>query len=254
MNYDDLLAILGNFSGYQLRNYVMLCIPIILCAFHKLSNVFILGKMGHRCRLTPEESINSSFSLTNEILTTSYPMNENGKFSNCSFFTDHFFAKNKTIHDELQCAGDYIWDESKFQSSALQEFELVCDRNFYKASSDSLFMIGVFAGSFAFGHLSDKFGRRKVFVLSLISQLIFGFLTAFSTSFLTFTIFRMVSWSRIFEVFFMQIVSLNSFSSLFIFSSHMTLLLKHCLDCRCNYKWGLSCCILLVARNVWQGT
>lgn len=157
MNYDELLALLGNFSSYQLRNYFLLCVPIILCAFHKLSNVFILGKIAHRCRLTPEEPKNSSFSLANEILTSSYPFDE-FKYSNCSFYTDHFFAKNQTKHDEVKCAGDYIWDESsKFQSTALKEFELVCDRGFYKASSDSLFMIGVCLGSFLFGHLRFLF-------------------------------------------------------------------------------------------------
>lgn len=204
MNYDDLLATLGNFSSYQLRNYILLCIPIILCSFHKLSNVFILGKVDHRCRLRPEESINANFSLTNEILSASYSFEEvSGKFSNCSYFSDHYFTKNKSSikHEELTCVGDYIWDDSKFKSSALMEFELVCDRSYYKASSDSLFMIGVFIGSFLFGHLSDKYGRRKVFVLSLISQLIFGFLTAFANDFLTFTIFRMVSWSMKFSIF-----------------------------------------------------
>lgn len=200
MNYDDLLASIGNFSSYQLRNYIILCIPIILCAFHKLSNVFILAKMDHRCRLQPEEFRNASFSLSNDILSASYPFDDvKGTFSNCSYYSDHYLT-TKSQHEELKCAGDYIWDDSKFSSSALMDFELVCDREVFKASSNSLFMVGVFIGSFLFGHLSDKYGRKKVFVLSLISQLIFGFMTAFAKDFVTFTIFRMVSWSGFFFI------------------------------------------------------
>jgi OCT family organic cation transporter-like MFS transporter 4/5 len=193
MNYDDLLALLGNFSAYQLRNYILLCIPIILCAFQKLSNVFILGNLNHRCRLAPNET-DANFWLTPEVLNKSFPF-DNGKFSNCSFYTDHFYAPNGTVHEEQKCPGDYIWDRSKFQSSAIQEFELVCDQDYYKAISNSLFMIGVFIGSFAFGHASDIYGRRKVFVISLISQLIFGILTAFATNIYMLTIFRMVSFN-----------------------------------------------------------
>lgn len=195
MNYDDLLALLGNFSSYQLRNYILLCIPIILCAFHKMSNVFILGKMNHRCRLEPGEPENTTFWLKPDILNQSFPFDSGKeKFSNCSFYTDHYYAlSNVTVHEEQKCPGDYIWDHSKFQSSAFEDFELVCDRDFYKASSDSLFMIGVFIGSFAFGHASDIYGRRKVFVISLISQLIFGIFTAFATNIYMLTIFRMVS-------------------------------------------------------------
>jgi len=69
---------------------------------------------------------------------------------------------------------------------------MVCDRGELKPTSDALLMVGVFMGSFAFGHLSDKYGRRKVFVLSLMFQLIFGLLIAVSPEFITYTICRMI--------------------------------------------------------------
>lgn len=198
MNYDDLLAYIGTRSVYQLRNYILLCIPIILCAFHKLSNVFILGKMDHRCKLSVDDenfflSPENSTAL-NIILNSSFPYDHDKGFSKCKYFTDNYFVQNETtaVNREIQKCSDFLWDTTHFQSSALQTFQLVCDQSWYKAFSDSLFMIGVFIGSFCFGHASDKYGRRKVFVLSLIFQLIFGFLTAFSTNFFSFAIFRMV--------------------------------------------------------------
>lgn len=53
-------------------------------------------------------------------------------------------------------------------------------------------------GSFLFGHLSDKYGRKIVFVLSLVSQLSFGILMAFAPEFISFTAFRMVRQISVF--------------------------------------------------------
>lgn len=200
-NYDDLLAHIGTFGSYQIRNFVLLCIPVILCAFHKLSSVFILGKMDHRCKLFEDDlnfQLSNDSTLLNEILNVSYPYDDVKKgYSKCEYYTDNFFASqnNFTAHEIRECS-EYVWDYKKFQSSAVETFQLTCDKDSYKAWSDSLFMIGVFLGSFAFGYLSDKFGRRKVFVLSLICQLIFGLLTALSTNFISFTIFRMVGTQK----------------------------------------------------------
>lgn len=201
LNYDDLLQHIGTFGSYQIRNFILLCIPVILCAFHKLSSVFILGKMNHRCQLY-ENDINFQLSndtaVLNDILRRSYPFDKKKYvFSKCEYFTDNYYTVdaddvvNYTQHHAEKCS-TFVWDHDKFQSSAVETFELICEKDHYKAASDSLFMIGVFLGSFSFGYLSDKFGRRKVFVLSLICQLIFGFLTALSTEFMSFTIFRMV--------------------------------------------------------------
>jgi len=202
-NYDDLLQHIGTFGSYQIRNFVLLCIPVILCAFHKLSSVFILGRMDHRCKLYEDDMnfrLSNDSTVLNDILNASYPYDPKKGFSKCEYYSDNFFTSNSnnfTAHEIRECS-EYVWDYEKFESSAIKTFQLTCDKDHYKASSDSLFMIGVFLGSFAFGYLSDKFGRRKVFVLSLICQLIFGFLTALSTDFLTFTIFRMVGTQKCF--------------------------------------------------------
>lgn len=225
MNYDDVLIHLGKFGSYQKRNYVLLCLPIILCAFHKLAGVFLFGIPDHRCELNLPlcvESVNFNFTtlilsifilsifftiyffigkLDNELsnatfyldeiqLNESYPRTDNG-FSKCEYFADGVY-KNESVREIRKCK-EFIWDTSKYQSSVIRTFTMVCDRSDLKPRADALFMAGVFMGSFLFGHLSDKYGRKIVFVLSLLSQLIFGLLVAFSPEFVTFTIARMVS-------------------------------------------------------------
>lgn len=191
MNYDDVLSHLGKFGSYQKRNYILLCLPVVLCAFHKLSGVFLLATPDHRCKLT-NEPVNTPFSLPYDVLNQSYPFDtKNQKFSKCKYFTDNYYAKNVSQHDVMQCS-EFIWDTTKYESSAVKSFELICDRGDLKPRSDALLMVGIFMGSFAFGHLSDKYGRRIVFVLSLVFQLLFGLLIAISPEFISYTISRMV--------------------------------------------------------------
>lgn len=192
MNYDDVLVHLGKFGSYQKRNYILLCLPIILCAFHKLSGVFILATPDHRCLLDGEDS-NAKFRLPEEVLNASYPFDKTAnEFSQCQYFTDNYYAQNNSKHNVQQC-NEYIWDNSKYESSAVKSFSLICDRGDLKPRSDALLMFGVFMGSFCFGHLSDKYGRRRVFVLSLVFQLLFGLLIALSPGFITYALARMVS-------------------------------------------------------------
>jgi MFS transporter, OCT family, solute carrier family 22 (organic cation transporter), member 4/5 len=191
MNYDDVLVHLGKFGKYQLRNYILLCLPVILCAFHKLSGVFILGIPDHRCKL-PNEPVPISFNLSSDILNQSYPLGVDNKFSKCEYFTKNYFNENITINEVAQCS-DYVWDTSKYESSAVKSFSLVCDSKKLKPTSDALLMVGVFMGSFLFGQASDKYGRKIVFVISLAFQLIFGLLVAISPEFYTYAISRMVS-------------------------------------------------------------
>jgi len=189
MNYDDVLPYLsrGDFGKYQKKIYVLLCLPSILCAFHKLAGVFLLALPDHRCRL-PGEDLNATFDLPDEVWAANFPFNDlNNKYSSCEYFGN----SSKALMVAQECS-DYIWSTAKVQSSAVKSFTLVCDRGTLRASADSMMMVGVLIGSYVFGDLSDRFGRRPTFMLSLLIQVVFGLLTAVAPEFITYTICRMV--------------------------------------------------------------
>ncbi|KAF5290279.1 hypothetical protein FQR65_LT11613 [Abscondita terminalis] len=191
MAYDDVIPILGNFGRYQQRIYLLLCLPAILCAFHKLSNVFLQAKPNHRCQLLEEYS-NSTYNLTIDVLNSSFPRDEStNKYSSCSVLY------NGT---EVPCNG-YIYDYTKYKSSIVIEWNLVCNRAYLTALGDSIFMLGVLLGSIVFGALSDKLGRRIIFFSSLVIQVIFGVLMAIAPEFWSYSIFRLVVGSTTSGVF-----------------------------------------------------
>lgn len=48
MRFDSLFPIIGEFGRYQKRIYLLLCLPAICCAMHKLAWVFLGAKLDHR--------------------------------------------------------------------------------------------------------------------------------------------------------------------------------------------------------------
>ncbi|GJQ67658.1 Orct [Trypoxylus dichotomus] len=191
MGYDDVIPLLGDFGRYQRRIYLLLCLPAIICAFHKLANVFIQARPDFRCQL-PDEFPNASFILEKTVINKSYPFNyKQNKYSSCEMI------RNETI---VPC-DKYIYDTSKYESSTVIEWNLVCNRAYLSATSDSIFMVGVMLGSIGFGELSDRFGRKLIFFICLVIQVIFGLIAAIAPEYWTFTITRAIVGSTTSGVF-----------------------------------------------------
>ncbi|XP_008215741.1 organic cation transporter protein [Nasonia vitripennis] len=211
MAYDDVITEMGQFGKYQRRIYLLLCLPAISCAFHKLAGVFLGAKMASRCAL-PFDTDNSSFFLPEHVMNASYPWDYKAKnWSQCErysdvsgvgptrvdfYLTDKFNAGRKT-----STCHDFVYDRSNYQSSTTSEWDLVCDREWLRALSDSLFMVGVMLGSTIFGALSDKYGRRPIFFLSLVIQLVGGIAVALTPEFISYVIFRAIVGSTTSGVF-----------------------------------------------------
>lgn len=77
----------------------------------------------------------------------------------------------------------------------------MCDKDWQRAFGDSVFMVGVMLGSTVFGALSDKYGRRPIFFLSLVIQLIGGVIVAVTPEYVSFIIFRAIVGSTTSGVF-----------------------------------------------------
>lgn len=185
MNYDEVLPFLtrGGFGKYQKKVYLLLCFPTMVCAFHKLLGVFLLAVPDHRCRLENEPP-NATFDLPDDVWRSSIPFDDvKQEFSKCTYF--------RNVSDVVECT-EYVWSTAKVENSVVTSFALVCNRATLRAAADSFLMIGLLIGSYVFGDLSDKWGRRPTFVVSLMLQVVFGLLTAVTQNFVTYTLCRMV--------------------------------------------------------------
>ncbi|XP_063218411.1 organic cation transporter protein-like [Bacillus rossius redtenbacheri] len=196
MAYDDVLPYLGDFGRYQKRVYLLLCLPAISCALHKLAGVFLQAKVDHRCRL-PHEAHNASYALPAAQLNMSYPWDARaGNWSSCRRLDADFSARYyeegvPSAAPSLPCDA-WVYDRSKYSSSAVTEFNMVCNDAWLRALADSLFMVGVLLGSIIFGALSDRYGRRPIFFISLVMQVAVGLLAAAAPEYVSFTAARIV--------------------------------------------------------------
>lgn len=195
MGYDDVFPYLGEFGRYQRRIYLLVCLPAISCAFHKLAGVFLLATPDFRCQL-PFESSNATYNISNRMFDLAYPIDGlKKKPTTCQYFdadyTDDYFKAGIPANRTLYC-DRYIYDDSKYESSTVTEWNMVCDRAWMAATSDSLFMVGVLLGSIIFGQMSDNMGRKPVFFASLVLQLIFGITAGIAPEYITYTISRII--------------------------------------------------------------
>jgi len=82
------------------------------------------------------------------------------------------------------------YDRSTWPETAVSQFDLVCDRDYLRSLSQSLYMFGVMVGSFVSGLASDRFGRHRVTLISAFGLLASGIAVSFSASMAVFTFLR----------------------------------------------------------------
>ncbi|CAL8077574.1 unnamed protein product [Orchesella dallaii] len=199
MKFDSLFPIIGDFGRYQKRVYLLLCLPAICCAMHKLAWVFLGAKLEHRCLLPIETEATAIYNELpqNYTFNMTFPIDKDNKVDSCKRlivdFQDHdYFAAGVPANATTKCSDQYVFDYSKYKTSARVDYNLLCDRHFMYTNAQTLFMVGILIGSILFGDLSDRYGRRPIFFLSLVLQVVFGILAGLAPEYWTFVIARMI--------------------------------------------------------------
>ncbi|KAJ8922278.1 hypothetical protein NQ315_004217 [Exocentrus adspersus] len=135
-----------------------------------------------KCKL-PDEPLNASYHLNTSTIKQYYPWDTiNNKSSSCEII----------INNKTEVCEKYIFDEDVYGYTSVIEYELTCKNAYLIATSNALFMVGVMVGSIGFGEMSDRYGRKITFVISLVVQLIFGVIAGFAPEYWTFTIARAI--------------------------------------------------------------
>ncbi|CAF93343.1 unnamed protein product, partial [Tetraodon nigroviridis] len=178
MKFDDILENVGGFSRFQFLTLSILCLPRAILPLHFLLHNFISETPPHRCasgRAEKDEQV-VFLSWEQQLL-----LSTNGSIHSCTIQDG-----NRT----LQCPRGWIYDQSELSSSTATEWDLVCEDKHLNQALATYFFLGVTCGAVVFGQLSDRFGRKSMLLLALISSTILGTISAFSTSYVMFAISR----------------------------------------------------------------
>ncbi|XP_071750279.1 organic cation transporter protein [Lepeophtheirus salmonis] len=84
------------------------------------------------------------------------------------------------------------YDQSYFNNTIIQEWNLVCDRDYLSKLSQTIYFAGLLVGVFLSGIISDKFGRKKALVPMTIGMATAGVVMVFSNSIELFLFWRFV--------------------------------------------------------------
>ena len=68
----------------------------------------------------------------------------------------------------IETCQQYVYDRSIFSETLVSNFDLVCDQSWKKGFIGTIYMIGLFFGSYIIGYAGDKIGRKLTMMLSLL--------------------------------------------------------------------------------------
>uniref|UniRef100_A0A669EEH6 Solute carrier family 22 member 6 n=1 Tax=Oreochromis niloticus TaxID=8128 RepID=A0A669EEH6_ORENI len=199
MKFENVLADINGFGRFQIMIIVISFIGRFTLPCHFMLNNFIAAVPSHHCDISSldDGGIFMNLSQTERLLVT-IPVQQDGTPSSCQMFQEpqyHLLVNTSHITDAhtVPCQNGWVYDNTTFKSTLTSEWDLVCDRRGKNKATATIFFVGVMFGAMAFGSLSDRYGRRIMLLVSYVSGMVFAVASAFSTSYVMFTVLRFLT-------------------------------------------------------------
>ncbi|XP_038569260.1 solute carrier family 22 member 7-like [Micropterus salmoides] len=199
MKFENMLAEVDGFGRFQLRTILLMVIPRVTLPFHFLLNNFIAAVPSHHCDISSLDDGGIFRNLSQaERLVVSIPLQDDGTPNSCQMFAEPQYhlllnSSNITALPTVPCQTGWVYDNTTFKSTLATEWDLVCDQRRLNRATATIFFMGVMLGAAVFGYLSDRFGRRRMLLVSYMTTTFFGFASAFSYNLSMFSAMRFLT-------------------------------------------------------------
>ncbi|RZC37106.1 solute carrier family 22 member 1 [Asbolus verrucosus] len=187
---DSILVQLGDFGKYQSFMFGLVCLGVILHSGVHVAFVFTAMDLEYRCAIPGCDTIKPQFEppwIKNAIpytedgpsKCTRYVANNATSFNNCS--------KDSDFVTLVERCDSFVYKTEEY--SILQEYDLQCDDNLWKlALVGTINNVGQFFGLFISGVISDRFGRKVVFIMGLVVCGICGLIRTVAPTYIWFLV------------------------------------------------------------------
>lgn len=172
MAFEELLDRAGGMGLFQVLQICTLFLPALLTPAHLLLENFSAAIPDHRCWAhILDNSSEVPANLTHEaLLAIAIPPDPNLKPHQCRRFHRpqwQLLDTNATVVNRSEaatepCVDGWVYDHSTFTSTIVTKWDLVCSSQSMKPLGQSILMAGILAGSFVWGLLSHRLGRKPM--------------------------------------------------------------------------------------------
>ncbi|CAH1271927.1 SLC22A3 [Branchiostoma lanceolatum] len=206
--FDEILTkYLGEFGRYQGWVLFLMCFAEIPVGFHQVASVFLAAVPAYHCAVPGlvtsrdcrpiPQALDMSIPWTQEknesrqyLQCSRYNLTEQDyNMSSAAFWQNHS-PESLSAGGNISCDRGWEYDCTTFTTTIVTEWDIVCSAGWLKRLTTALYMVGVMVGAVVFGDLADRWGRRPSYLLSLLTQCVFGVAAAFAPNLVLFVIFR----------------------------------------------------------------
>ncbi|KAI4492882.1 PREDICTED: organic cation transporter protein [Polistes canadensis] len=179
---EELMGHLGEFGKYQFWQFSLHIVGALTAGLHMITLLTVAAVPAYKCVVPVIKStlIDTFDESLVEGNVTSMIM-EPKALTTCNYLDEFNVTK--------QCES-WTYDTEYFKSSRGMEWNFVCSRRWMGAVAQSAYMFGVFVGAVTLGSLADKYGRKIIFYISAVLQLMLGTIVAFVNEYYTFLAVR----------------------------------------------------------------
>ncbi|XP_066102178.1 solute carrier family 22 member 14-like isoform X2 [Saccopteryx bilineata] len=193
---DDIIArvldAVGGFGTFQRTLVALGFMPYLLSSFFMFIDMFVFSAQKAYCNTSWILAVGPNLS-EDEQLNLTLPRHANGSLDTCNMYLPVSWDLDSIIQFGLNqtqsCSDGWVYPKSKTRS-LVNEFDLVCAKEIKIEAQQTVFMAGLVMGALVFGTLSDRFGRYPTILLSIMEMMIFGFGSAFVSTFQQYRIYR----------------------------------------------------------------
>ncbi|XP_014283794.1 organic cation transporter protein [Halyomorpha halys] len=195
---DVIAECIGDFGRWQLLMNVLLPLVNFPCAFHMYIPNFITETSA-----TCAKPVNSPLTQHQWIQLSALD-NQSSICTIRELDYSHSYESLSQVHTNrtILCSR-WDYDTTHLGNTLVTEWDLVCDRKYLLNVAEMMYLMGVAVGGLVCGYISDRFGRKKTLMFSLLCQMVIGVF---------------ISWTPWFPLFFILRSILGFFSASVMFS------------------------------------